>query len=154
MSPFVLSALKYSLLLLLYFFIFRAIRATVTDLRRTGAREARPRKASAPRRAKQKPRGKGPGSVVVRDAEGRKLAARKLKGSLDVGRGESCSIRVEDSYVSQQHARLFLRDGSWLVEDLGSTNGTYLNDQRVTSPMPVRPGDLVKVGKTVLELRR
>jgi pSer/pThr/pTyr-binding forkhead associated (FHA) protein len=71
-----------------------------------------------------------------------------------VGRTEACAIRLSDSYVSQVHARLYGKDGSWFVEDLGSTNGTYLNDRRVVQPVEVHAGDVVKVGKTVLELRR
>jgi pSer/pThr/pTyr-binding forkhead associated (FHA) protein len=56
--------------------------------------------------------------------------------------------------VSTFHARIFNRDGSWFVEDLGSTNGTYLNQRRVTSPVELRTGDRVKLGKTTLELKR
>jgi pSer/pThr/pTyr-binding forkhead associated (FHA) protein len=52
------------------------------------------------------------------------------------------------------HARLAGKDGTWFVEDLGSTNGTYLNDRKVVAPVEVHAGDVVRVGKTVLELRR
>jgi pSer/pThr/pTyr-binding forkhead associated (FHA) protein len=52
------------------------------------------------------------------------------------------------------HARLYAKDGAWFVEDLGSTNGTYLNRMKVTAPSPIAPGDQVRVGKTVLEVRR
>ena len=55
---------------------------------------------------------------------------------------------------SQHHAKLSARDGTWLLEDLGSTNGTFVNDHRVTAPVEVHAGDVVKIGKTVLELRR
>jgi pSer/pThr/pTyr-binding forkhead associated (FHA) protein len=56
--------------------------------------------------------------------------------------------------VSAAHARIFSRDGSWFVEDLGSTNGTYLNQRRVTTASELRAGDRLRVGKTTLELRR
>jgi pSer/pThr/pTyr-binding forkhead associated (FHA) protein len=52
------------------------------------------------------------------------------------------------------HARLYGKDGTWFVEDLGSTNGTYLNDRRLSNPAEVHAGDVVRVGKTLLELRR
>ncbi|HVD28012.1 MAG TPA: FHA domain-containing protein, partial [Mycobacteriales bacterium] len=57
-------------------------------------------------------------------------------------------------YVSSRHARFFPREGQWLVEDLGSTNGTYLDRTKVTSPMPVKIGVPIRIGKTVVELRK
>jgi pSer/pThr/pTyr-binding forkhead associated (FHA) protein len=149
MSPFVLSVLKYVLLVLLYFFVFRAIRSVVADVggRRSTA-VAEPR-AAAPSRARR-----APTSVVVLADEGGKPDTVRLTGPTDVGRASSCAITVDDTYVSQQHARFFSRDGSWFVEDLGSTNGTYVNDRRISEPAEVHAGDVVRLGKTVLELRR
>ena len=157
MSPFVLSVLKYSIIALLYFFVYRAVRAVAADLRGSAGKSKpspKGRRSQPARAATKTAKVKQPAVVIVRDAEGRKLGAHKLSAPLEVGRADECAIRVEDTYVSQQHARLFGRDGAWFVEDLGSTNGTYLNDERVTAPKPVRPGDLVKVGRTILELRR
>jgi pSer/pThr/pTyr-binding forkhead associated (FHA) protein len=61
-------------------------------------------------------------------------------------------VTVDDTFVSQIHARVFARDGQYLVEDLGSTNGTYLKRKKVTGPMVMQPGDRLQVGNTVLEL--
>jgi pSer/pThr/pTyr-binding forkhead associated (FHA) protein len=61
---------------------------------------------------------------------------------------------VADNYVSNVHARIYLRDGSYWLEDLGSTNGTYMNRSRVSSPIAIGPGDEVRMGKATLELRR
>ena len=61
---------------------------------------------------------------------------------------------LADTYASQMHARVFPKDGSWFVEDLGSTNGTYLNRAKVTAPSEVGPGDEIRIGKTTLEFRR
>jgi pSer/pThr/pTyr-binding forkhead associated (FHA) protein len=92
---------------------------------------------------------------VVVDDKGSKLGSHPLAdGQLQIGRAEACQVRLSDSYASQFHARVFRRDGSWFVEDLGSTNGTYLNQRRVTAPAELRAGDRVKIGKTTLELRR
>jgi FHA domain len=154
-SPFVLSVLKYGLLVLLYFFVYRAIRSVATDVsgkRRGGTSQMRTPAAAPP--AKASKGGRRPTQVVVHDAGGDKANTVRLGGPTEIGRGNGCAIRLQDTYVSQMHARLADRDGSWYVEDLGSTNGTYLNDRRVQAPVEVHAGDVVRVGKTVLELRR
>lgn len=153
MSPFVLSVLKYSLLVLLYFFIYRAVKSVATDV--VGRR---PSRAAEIRTQQQEParasRGRTPSSVVVHGPDGAKVGTFRLADPLNVGRSEACAIRLEDTYVSQMHARLYGKNGAWFVEDLGSTNGTYVNDRRVAAPVEVHAGDVVRVGKTVLELRR
>jgi pSer/pThr/pTyr-binding forkhead associated (FHA) protein len=153
-SPFVLSVLKYSLLVLLYFFVFRAVRSVALDV--SGRRRERVAAQAARSEAPARPGkgGKPPTQVVVHEPDVPKPRTVRLSGSTQVGRTEACAIRLSDSYVSQVHARLYGQDGSWFVEDLGSTNGTYLNDRRVVQPVEVHAGDVVKVGKTVLELRR
>jgi pSer/pThr/pTyr-binding forkhead associated (FHA) protein len=78
----------------------------------------------------------------------------RLDASSVIGRAPECEIRLDDAYISQQHARIFGKNGSWYVEDLGSTNGTYVNEQRLASPAMLQPGDRIRVGTTVLELRR
>ena len=156
MSPFALSVLKYSLIVLLYFFVFRAIRSVAVDVsgkRRAATTEMRVPAAQAA--AKPARGGKSPTQVVVHDAGASgKPATVRLSGQIEIGRGDRCAIRLQDHYVSQVHARLYERDGAWHVEDMGSTNGTFLNDGTVTGSAVVRAGDAVRVGKTVLELRR
>ncbi len=69
-----------------------------------------------------------------------------------VGRAPGCAVSLpDDTFVSQLHARVFRRDGSLWVEDLGSTNGTWVNGGKVTMPVPIHPGDRLQVGNTVLE---
>lgn len=155
MSPFVLSVLKYSLLALLYFFVFRAVRSVIVDLgARRSADAGRGARASKPPPPRTPKGGKPPTQVVVFEADGAKPRTVKLTGSTDIGRADRCAIRLDDTYVSQVHARLYGDAGSWYVEDLGSTNGTFLNDHKVDRALEVHAGDVVKVGKTVLELRR
>jgi pSer/pThr/pTyr-binding forkhead associated (FHA) protein len=151
-SPFVLSVLKYSLLVLLYFFVFRAIRSVAVDV--GGRKRAATTQMRTPAPSSAAKRGKPPTQVVVHDAGGGKPTTTKLRDPTEIGRGERCAIRLQDTYVSQVHARLYPKDGAWYVEDLGSTNGTLLNDRRVDAPLEVHAGDVVKVGKTVLELKR
>lgn len=70
-----------------------------------------------------------------------------------VGRDGQCQITIPDSSVSHQHARVYNSDGEWFVEDLGSTNGTLVNERPLTHPVLLRPGDKVTVGRSVLEAR-
>jgi pSer/pThr/pTyr-binding forkhead associated (FHA) protein len=73
---------------------------------------------------------------------------------ITIGRADDATLVLSDDYASTRHARLFPQDGQWLVEDLGSTNGTYLDRQKVTQPTPVPIGVPIRIGKTVLELRK
>lgn len=76
-----------------------------------------------------------------------------VNGELTIGRAAGCEITLDDTYISQLHARLFDSESGLVVEDLGSTNGTYLNRQRVTAPVVVGPGDRIQVGSIVMELQ-
>jgi pSer/pThr/pTyr-binding forkhead associated (FHA) protein len=152
--PFVLTVLKITLLVLLYFFVWRAVRAILADLYGGTRRERRGAARQAPSTRPVR-RGKGtPSKVVVIDERGSKAGTYKLAKTLQIGRGPSSDIRLTDTYASTAHARITNRNGTWMVEDLGSTNGTYLNQRRVTSPAALAPGDRIRVGKTTLEVRR
>ncbi len=70
-----------------------------------------------------------------------------------VGRSVDADIQISDPYSSEFHARVGIQDGQVVVHDLGSTNGTYVNGRRVTSPTSVSRGDTVQIGKTILEVR-
>jgi pSer/pThr/pTyr-binding forkhead associated (FHA) protein len=151
-TPFALSALKYGLFALLFLFIWRSMRWVVRGL----TVEATPR---ASRRSKGASTGApplppGPRSVVVHGPDGAKPRTLQVTASMVVGRAPECDLRIEDTYASQQHARLFGKNGAWYVEDLGSTNGTFVNDQKLAAPAKVQAGDKIRVGTTVLELRR
>ena len=152
-TPFALSALKYGLLALLFLFIWRSMRWVVRGL----AVNPAPRSSRSAKNGKGAPAGPelppGPQSVVVY-ADGAKPRTVKMAASMVIGRAPECELMLEDTYVSQQHARIFGKNGAWYVEDLGSTNGTFVNDQKLAAPAMVQPGDRVRVGTTVLELRR
>jgi pSer/pThr/pTyr-binding forkhead associated (FHA) protein len=153
--PFVLTVLKVVFLALLYFFIYRAIRSVVADIRPVGRTSGGRAQGGRDKQiAKPKGGGKAPRSLVVLDEQGSKVETVQLNGTLQVGRAEACQIRLPDTYASSFHARIYNRDGSWYIEDLGSTNGTYLNHRRITAPAELRAGDKVKIGKTTLDLRR
>lgn len=153
MSEPLLAVLKFLFLALLYLFFIRVLRAVWAELRPGPA--VAPAVAAAPRRATPT-RGRGGKDAsrmrVLEPAE-KRGTTYELADELTVGRAVGCGVTVEDSYVSQLHARIFRREGQVLVEDLGSTNGTYLNRRKVTAPIVMRRGDQLQVGKTVLELQ-
>jgi pSer/pThr/pTyr-binding forkhead associated (FHA) protein len=152
-----LTILKFCFLALLYLFFFRVLRAVWAELRpsahlNTTPAPARPKQARTPGRAA---RTGPPTKLKVVEPKEQSGRVYDLGNELTVGRAAGCQVALEDdSYVSQLHARVFTRDGQLYVEDLGSTNGTYLNRKKVSGPMLVRRGDRLQIGKTVLEVTR
>ena len=161
MNELSLTIIRVAFLAVLWLFVIAAIGVVRTDLLggpSTTARRGKVRQAQPPRqnRPARPPRpGRGSPRVLV-------VTAGALKGtSLDLaqqqitlGRANDATLMLNDDYASSRHARIFPQDGQWIVEDLGSTNGTYLDRQKVTRPMPVPVGVPIRIGKTVLELRR
>jgi pSer/pThr/pTyr-binding forkhead associated (FHA) protein len=148
-TPFALSALKYGLFALLFLFVWRSMRWVVRGLTvesGSGRRRGKPQPA-----AETPP---SPSTLLIHTPGGGRPSTAKLTASMTVGRGTDCELRIDDTYASTQHARLFGRGGAWYVEDLGSTNGTFVNDQKLAAPAQIQPGDKIRVGTTVLELRR
>lgn len=76
-----------------------------------------------------------------------------VEDAVVLGRSSEADIVLEDPYASEFHLRLTARDGRLILSDLGSTNGTYVNGRRVTTPVDLTRGDAVQVGKTVMEVR-
>ncbi|MER7755941.1 FHA domain-containing protein [Kitasatospora sp. NPDC097643] len=75
--------------------------------------------------------------------------------TITLGRAHDSTIVLDDDYASSRHARIYPdQTGQWTVEDLGSTNGTYLDRQRLTAPTPLQPGMPIRIGRTVIELRK
>ncbi len=160
MSEQVLNILKLCLLALVYLFLLRVVRAVwaevtvpATEPRRRGRRRAAA-PVAAPAAAPRGRRGRGNPSELLA-VEPAESAGRRypLGDEITVGRAAGCQVTVDDTYVSQLHARVFQRDGQYYVEDLGSTNGTYLNRVKVAGPMLMHKGDRLQVGNTVLEVR-
>ena len=147
-----LNLLKIFLLLLLYLFFLRVLRAVWAEVNPPKLVES-PAKPKRQRAAKRPARGKHAPPVL------RLVAPAELRGQsfplgdeITVGRAAGCQVTIEDTYASQLHARVFQREGQVYVEDLGSTNGTYLNRKKVTGPMVLQRGDKLQIGNTVLEL--
>jgi pSer/pThr/pTyr-binding forkhead associated (FHA) protein len=156
MPPIFLLAVKVAFLIVLYLFVARAVRAVVLDVFGPRTPRRRPAKAAArtapPRQPPSRPSRRMPKELVVTDASGTRTIP--LKDSITMGRAATCDLALADTYVSNVHARIFMKDGAWWLEDLGSTNGTYMNRAKVAVPTPVGPGDQIRLGKATLELRR
>lgn len=156
MTELTLTLLRLAFLAVLWLFVIAIVGVIRSDM--TGSRAAA---AAVPKAGPRKPP-KPP--ARSRRGEPRKLVVTKgpLAGTtlnltdqpIAIGRANDATLVLNDDYASSRHARLFSQDGQWIVEDLGSTNGTYLDRQRVSRPMPVPLGVPVRIGKTVLELRR
>lgn len=159
MNPLELTLIRIGFLAVLWLFVIAAVGVVRTDLfgpssqRRKRAPTA-PQRARQPRPQRPKPSRAMPQQLLVTAGA---LAGTTLGLSdqqITIGRADDATLVLADDYASTRHARLFPQDGQWLVEDLGSTNGTYLDRQKVTQPTPVPIGVPIRIGKTVLELRR
>jgi len=166
-----LGILKYVLLALLYLFFARVLWAVWSEVRGTQAGGPQPRTvgpndptvaATSPltaehkqvKRAVKAPKGRrgSIGRFVVLEPKTHRGSTYAIGAEITIGRAATCTISMpNDSFVSQLHARVFRDAGDALVEDLGSTNGTYLNGNRLTAPERITKGDRVQIGSTVFE---
>ena len=152
-----LRALEVFLVALIWLFFFRVIRAVWVEVRppKIRAAVADVQVGLPPPPARQdKSRGKRGLRLTVVEPEAQRGESFELSDELTVGRAPGCGVRVEDAYTSNLHARLFRRDRSLWIEDLGSTNGTWVNGERVVEPHRMTRGDLLQVGGTVFEVTR
>ena len=164
MSELTLFLIRIAYLAILWIFVLSAVSVIRSDM--FGARVADNGRAGNGRPAKAKPgkapkpgrsRRGAPTHVVV--VEGRNVGERVdlSQAPILIGRGSDAAIRLDDDYVSTRHARIAASGsdpGHWFVEDLGSTNGTYLGSVRLTQPTALTLGSQVRIGKTILELRK
>jgi len=150
-----LTILKLCFLALLYLFFMRVLRAVWAEMKNPPPAAAAAGPAPAPAPARNwggGGRGAGGRLRVIEPAD-TKGQTYELADELTVGRAGGCQITLDDTFVSQLHARVFRRDGQLYVEDLGSTNGTFLNRKKITAPIAMRKGDRLQIGKTVMELQ-
>lgn len=152
MSELVLLGLKFAFLALLWLFILFAGQVIRTDLfgRRVPAGAvpaAEPRQLRPPRRSRR------PAKVptTLRVTQGKQAGLTMGLGqSLVIGRSADCQLILDDDYVSTRHARLYATPRGYWVEDLGSTNGTYVNDERISSPVEFSRDDTLRIGRTLM----
>jgi len=155
-----LTILKFCFLAVLWLFFVRVVRVDWAEVHAPAApgvppgpaRGAQAQAAPAPAAARQ---ASGPAQLTILQPAEQQGRSYELGEELTVGRAGNCHVSLpEDSTVSQNHARISRREGRLWLEDLGSTNGTYLNSNAVTSPALLHKGDRIQVGRTVLEVNR
>jgi hypothetical protein len=165
MSELTLTLIKLGFLAVLWLFVLSAVSVIRSDIigTKAPATAAGPAPAKAPR-AKREKREKG--GRVPKAKRGTPTKLQIVGGPntgqsvplgdqpILLGRGTDAAIRLDDDYVSTRHARFATNGEQWFVEDMGSTNGTYLGSQRVSTPVPVGIGIQVRLGKTIVELRK
>ena len=167
MSELTLTIIRLGLLVLLWVFVFSVVGVLRGDIYGTrvvsrtprkpapDARQAAARGGPAPaKRPKRQPHSTAPRTLVVTGGvlTGTSLPLREA-GTI-IGRNPECALVLDDDFASGRHARIFHRDNAWFVEDLGSTNGTFVGSERLTGPVRVEAGSTLRIGKTVIELRR
>ncbi|MFI6076717.1 FHA domain-containing protein [Actinoplanes sp. NPDC051343] len=160
MPEFVLTVARFGFLILLWIFVFTVVGVIRRDLFggvRSKSIVASPRGVGGPAMQGAPPakakRGKAARQLVVTAGQ---LAGTRItlgEAPITIGRAEDSTLVITDDFASARHARLVPRDGNWFVEDLGSTNGTYLNRGKVSGLTPVPLGEPIRIGRTSLELR-
>ncbi len=175
MSELTLTLLRLGLLALLWIFVFSVVGVLRTDIYGTTVsrrsqrraqrhqekaeqRQARQQASAEPAAAKPSRRGRGrgkrvPTTLVVTEGP---LAGTSLplrQSGVLIGRNPECALVLDDDYASGRHCRVYPSGETWYVEDLGSTNGTFMGREKLTAPREVGVGSSLRIGKTVIELR-
>jgi pSer/pThr/pTyr-binding forkhead associated (FHA) protein len=155
--------IRFAYLAILWIFVLSAISVIRSDMfgaridstpraDRKADRQARKASARSGKPAKR-PRGAPTHVAIIEGAnEGERVSLDEAP--ILIGRGSDAGIRLDDDYVSTRHARIASSGDQWFVEDLGSTNGTYIGSHRLTQPTTLQLGSKVRIGKTTLELRK
>lgn len=170
MSELTVTLLRLGYLVVLWLFVLATVGVLRRDLygtkivrrlrrepaagaRRTGGPTTAPPAEAAPARPAA-PARTGPSRLAVTSGPLRGTTLPLSMSGILVGRAPACTLVLDDEYTSSRHARVFPQYGEWWVEDLGSTNGTFVDDMRIVEPTAVEPGTPIRVGQSTLELQR
>ncbi|MEU2063660.1 FHA domain-containing protein [Streptomyces sp. NPDC013455] len=175
MSELTLTVMRLGFLAVLWLFVIVAVQVIRSDLfgtrvtqrgsRREAARPQQPgrqqtrQQAAPPQQRNQQGGGRrgrnAPSKLVVTEGTLTGTTVALQGQTITLGRAHDSTIVLDDDYASSRHARIYPdRDGQWIIEDLGSTNGTYLDRSRLTTPTPIPLGAPIRIGKTAIELRK
>lgn len=157
MSALALTLLRFGFLLLLWAFVLFTVSALRKDLSAPqdaplrGTRTVPQEQSRKPRQAKAKATAR---RLVVTEGSLVGTVIPLGTSSVTVGRAADSTLVLDDDYASSHHVRLYPHEGTWVVEDLGSTNGTWIDRTRVTGPTVLAMGQSLRIGRTVIELRK
>ncbi|WP_431958994.1 FHA domain-containing protein FhaB/FipA [Actinacidiphila sp. bgisy160] len=172
MSELTLTVMRLGFLAVLWLFVIVAVQVIRSDLfgtrvtqRTAGRREAQTRPPQQRQQAQaaqgrqqqnnNRARRGAPTKLVVSEGSLAGTTVALQGQTITLGRAHDSTIVLDDDYASSRHARIYPdRDGNWIVEDLGSTNGTFMDRNRLTTPTPIPLGAPIRIGKTVIELRK
>ncbi|GAA1463846.1 FHA domain-containing protein [Nocardiopsis exhalans] len=168
MSNLTLILIKIAYLAVLWLFVLMAVGVIRTDLfgqsKKKAKKKPRPSARPAPRRApssaqqprpqRQRQRRNDPTVLAVTQGPLSGTTVDLASQPILIGRAPDSTLVITDDYASGRHARVYSDNGRWFVEDLNSTNGTYLGQQKLNRPQPITVGQPIRIGKTVLELRK
>lgn len=159
MNQLTLTLMKVAFLAVLWLFVIAAVGVIRADLWGTRAARKATRRGRAPaqpppRKTPPRVRRTEPTRLVITQGARAGTTLNLAGTEITMGRGNDVTLPLGDDYSSGRHARLFSQNGQWFVEDLGSTNGTYLGRAKVSRPEPVPVGVPIRIGKTVIELRK
>lgn len=155
MSELAVTALKVLFLALIWVFILSIGGVIRTDLfGRTVPRSDLPTQLEQPKGRTRKRMGRRhrPNALVVTNGSATGSQAPLSDAPILIGRNSDCQIILDDDYVSTRHARVDNSVEGWYIEDLGSTNGTYVNSQRITAPTLIEIDDIIRIGRTTMKL--
>ncbi len=144
MTDLVITILRFGFLALLWFAIIRMfliLRADLTGEKKYGVIK--------PKRVQVEPREL---VVVEGPAAGAKVSIEKRP--ITIGRASICDLTLEDDFISSRHLRVSMQSNGYVVEDLGSTNGTWVEGERLSEPVLIKPGVRIKMGRNTLTIRK
>ena len=160
MSELTLVLIRFAYLAILWIFVLSCISVIRSDMfgarvaREAGGRPSRQERRARNKAKPAKPRRGVPTHVAILEGGNKGESISLENAPLLIGRGSDAAIRLDDDYVSTRHARIASSGEQWFVEDLGSTNGTYVGTSRITQATALQLGTQVRIGKTILELRK
>lgn len=156
MSELTVTALRLGLLALLWAFVFSIVGVLRGDV--YGARvlstERRATSARSEQRAKARAVKSGLSHLAVVDGSMRGITVPLGDNGVLIGRNPECTLVLSDDFASGRHARVYQQDGHWFIDDLGSTNGTFIRNERISEHVPLSEGAHIRIGTTVLEVRK